>query len=457
VRRHRWCGTGAGIFGPNQEAFVTLNSIAVSPQEHDLLLKVQGTTWSSGCIEVWYDKLASRVSVWTYALGQDWQSRGTIQPVTFNPGDQFGARALANGSVQVFRNGQPIGSVSVAAWPFAANGGRIGMWLVGAAGSVLDNYGGGNMVLSTNTAPTATIVSPLDHSFYGDGEVIHLEGVGSDAQDPPAALAYTWRFDLHHNNHFHPSTFVSSSRIDSLIGQNHDDGTGVWMEGFFIVTDTGGMADTSVVHLYPDIDVTPSAFTTDPALVRAGGSAAYQVTIVNRGRMPCPIVHWQVVVGATTVAEGDTVVPALDSVQVSRSFPTALPPGAYEVSLVVDSLNTVVESNEANNRGLGTLTVVPVLDAPGDVPLSLALSGPVPNPSTHGSRLSLTLPSASPVAFEVFDLQGRSVWRAPRRSFPAGRWEIRSPGSTSAAIGCAPASTSRASTSTAAASCAASR
>jgi len=121
-------------------------------------------------------------------------------------------------------------------------------------------------------------------------------------------------------------------------------------------------------------------------------------------------------------------VPALDSVQVSRSFPTALSPGSYSVSLVVDSLNTVVESNEANNRGLGTLTVVPVLDAPGDVPLSLALSGPVPNPSTHGSRLSLTLPSASPVAFEVFDLQGRSVWRAPRRSFPAGRWELRWPG-----------------------------
>ena len=64
------------------------------------MLKVQGTTWMSGCIEVWYDKIASRVSVETFALGQDWQSRGSIQPVTFNPGDQFGARALANGSVK---------------------------------------------------------------------------------------------------------------------------------------------------------------------------------------------------------------------------------------------------------------------------------------------------------------------------------------------------------------------
>jgi glucose/arabinose dehydrogenase len=421
-----WDGSGA-VFGPNQEAFVTLNAIATSPQEHDLLLKVQGTTWMSGCIEVWYDKIASRVSVETFALGQDWQSRGSIQPVTFNPGDQFGARALANGSVQVFRNGQPLGTVSVSAWPFASGGGRIGLWLIGASGSVLDNYGGGDMVTSTNTAPTATIISPLDNSFYGDGQVISLVGVGSDTQDPPAALAYKWRFDLHHNNHIHPSTFLSTSRIDSLIGQNHDDGTGVWMQGFFIVTDTGGMADTAVVHLYPDVDVRPTSFSTDPALVRVGGSAAYQLTIVNNGRMPCPIVHWQVVSGTTTVAEGDTVVPGLDSVRVSRSFPTTLSPGSYTVSLVVDSLNTVVESNEANNHGLGTLTVVPVLDA-GDVPLSLALSGPVPNPSTHGSRLSLTLPSASPVAFEIFDLQGRSVWRAPRRSFPAGRSELRWPG-----------------------------
>ena len=73
------------------------------------------------------------------------------------------------------------------------------------------------------------------------------------------------------------------------------------------------------------------------------------MTIVSNGRMPCPIVHWQVVSGTTTVAEGDTVVPGLDSVRVSRSFPTTLSPGSYTVSLVVDSLNTVVESNGTNN------------------------------------------------------------------------------------------------------------
>ena len=42
-------------FGTNQEAYVDLVSVDASSDEIDLILKAQGTSWSSGAIEVLYD------------------------------------------------------------------------------------------------------------------------------------------------------------------------------------------------------------------------------------------------------------------------------------------------------------------------------------------------------------------------------------------------------------------
>src|SRR5262245_39973792 len=40
-------------------------------------------------------------------------------------------------------------------------------------------------------------------------------------------------------------------------------------------------------------------------------------------------------------------------------YPTTPPPGNYNLGLKVDSLNTVVETNEGNNTGVMPITVVP--------------------------------------------------------------------------------------------------
>ena len=83
--------------------------------------------------------------------------RATINNVTFGPGDRFGARALADGQVIVFKNGIAIGSHYLTSgpnpWPAprATGGGKIGVWFKGnfqgpngqAAG--FDNFGGGNL------------------------------------------------------------------------------------------------------------------------------------------------------------------------------------------------------------------------------------------------------------------------------------------------------------------------
>lgn len=152
-------------FGPDQEAFVTLTTIDPSGSEQDLLLKAQSkTTWVNGVIEVWYDSINMGVQVWTYSSAQGWVQRGANIPVVMLNGDQFGARAKANGIVEVYRNGTLLGSRDVTGWTYAANGGYIGLWYINAGNASLDDFGGGTVAVgSTNTplplTPTGTSTS----------------------------------------------------------------------------------------------------------------------------------------------------------------------------------------------------------------------------------------------------------------------------------------------------------
>jgi hypothetical protein len=85
--------------------------------EQDLLLKSQSSSsYTNGVIEVIYDlnnvndPNDNSVKVYTYYSSQGWVKRGEI-PVTFSSGDQvstsstrrFGARAKANGDVEVYK------------------------------------------------------------------------------------------------------------------------------------------------------------------------------------------------------------------------------------------------------------------------------------------------------------------------------------------------------------------
>jgi len=68
---------------------------------------------------------------------------GAAIPVTFAAGDQFGARARPDGTVEVYRNGTLLGTRSITSWPYYASGGYIGLWFVNAPNALLDNLGGG--------------------------------------------------------------------------------------------------------------------------------------------------------------------------------------------------------------------------------------------------------------------------------------------------------------------------
>ncbi|MGQ9611602.1 MAG: hypothetical protein ACUVSL_01835 [Chloroflexus sp.] len=76
-------------------------------------------------ILVLYNAVNQQVVVESIQPGQDWTTHLTI-PVTLANGDVLGARALADGSVRVYRNGVLIGATLTTSF-FANRGGRIGV------------------------------------------------------------------------------------------------------------------------------------------------------------------------------------------------------------------------------------------------------------------------------------------------------------------------------------------
>jgi predicted extracellular nuclease len=139
-------------FGVDQEVYVTLTTVASSGLEQDLLLKVQGganPNWGAGVIEVSYNATNNTVLVATFRPDTlTWYEYSAI-PVTLSDGDQFGAQALSNGDVVIYRNGFIIGKVTLNAADqafFNPKGGYLGLWFINAGAAFFDNFGGGNVV-----------------------------------------------------------------------------------------------------------------------------------------------------------------------------------------------------------------------------------------------------------------------------------------------------------------------
>jgi predicted outer membrane repeat protein len=136
-----WKGSS---FGADQEAYVTFAQVDSGSNEQSLVLKSQSSSGTTtGLIYILYDGASKTVQVWTYHPTQDWVQYGASIPVTFAAGDQLGARARPDGTVEVYRNGTLLGTRSITSWPYYAGGGYIGLWMVNAPNALLDNFGGG--------------------------------------------------------------------------------------------------------------------------------------------------------------------------------------------------------------------------------------------------------------------------------------------------------------------------
>ena len=126
------------------------------------------------------------------------------------------------------------------------------MSCAGASGSRFDDFGGGNLVSNVNTPPTASILSPVNNSFYYDGQTINLSGSASDAQSPTDSRASRGSWILIHNNHVHPAIATRQGPTSSIVGMNHDDGTGVHLLIKLTAKDPAGLvSDTAKVSIWP--------------------------------------------------------------------------------------------------------------------------------------------------------------------------------------------------------------
>src|SRR4029078_6404539 len=88
--------------------FASINNLA---PEQNLMLKVQGTSWSSGHIEVAYNGPQARITINTSASPPGWVGRGQVTGVVFQNGDRFGARVDSVGNVEVYKNTTKLGAL----------------------------------------------------------------------------------------------------------------------------------------------------------------------------------------------------------------------------------------------------------------------------------------------------------------------------------------------------------
>lgn len=164
------------FFGAEQEAYFTFSHVNTSAQAHTLILKAQSNTgWGNGLIAVMYSAQGNYTQVWTYTPSQSWAQRGENVSITFSDGDQFGARALADGTVEVYRNGTLLAARDVTAWPYYNSGGYIGVGFNSAAGARIDDFGGGSLA---SHFPATSI---LDDFNRADGSVGSNWSVNTDA------------------------------------------------------------------------------------------------------------------------------------------------------------------------------------------------------------------------------------------------------------------------------------
>jgi hypothetical protein len=129
-------------FGADQEAFITFEKTNPDDFEIELILKSQADSGECDALELAYHP----PMLLLYSCNSDGSGTqiGDGLSVMFEQGDQLGGRALADGTVQAFKNGALITTWSAAGWIHHAKGGRIGLGTYGLkSANKFDNFGGG--------------------------------------------------------------------------------------------------------------------------------------------------------------------------------------------------------------------------------------------------------------------------------------------------------------------------
>src|SRR6185436_16213054 len=110
------------------------------------------------------------------------------------------------------------------------------------------------LTVTTNQAPTATIVQPAAGTLYSGGTVISYSGTGSDPeQGSLPASAFTWQVDFHHDTHTHPFIAPTSGATSGsfTIPTTGETAANVWYRIYLTVRDSGGLTHTTFRDVLP--------------------------------------------------------------------------------------------------------------------------------------------------------------------------------------------------------------
>jgi hypothetical protein len=258
---------------------------------------------------------------------------------------------------------------------------------------------------------------------------VPLDGNSLDPDDPPDSLASHWSV-LQHRNQFVSSVLQADAADTAFIATATGEGSNtLYYEARLIVTDPQGLTSDALARMFPNCDLRPGAVSVTPAQPVSGGSATWSLRVYNDGRMRTRPVRWRLTLAGATIAEGDTVVQALDSVLVTRTLPVTPTAGTYELRASLDTLGLVVEAEQKPATEPRGRSPSPAAQHRGRITCRAPHPlGGRPNPA-RGAVVALELPSAQP-CWSVLDIQESRVVVGPPGPHRGGTHHLRWEGAT---------------------------
>jgi glucose/arabinose dehydrogenase len=163
-------------------------------------------------------------------------------------------------SFQWQRNGMNLSNGTSASYTvsnaqLSDNGAQFTAIVTNASGSATSNAA--TLTVTNNTAPSVSITSPAAGSTYTGGSTLNFAGTANDAEDGAlAASRFTWRIDLHHDQHIHPAMqdLVGVKSGSWAVPDTGHTETTVWYRVNLTVTDSAGLSSSTFVDVDPIVE-----------------------------------------------------------------------------------------------------------------------------------------------------------------------------------------------------------
>jgi glucose/arabinose dehydrogenase len=249
-----YCGNWIRVFDPATSSVQNFASALSSPV--DLHVGADGLLYylmrgNTGLVGRIRSTASQAPSITTHPASQ---SVPAGQAVTFSV-NATGTQPLA---YQWQRGTTNITGATSSSYTFTAqatdNGATFRVIVSNAFGSVTSNAA--TLNVSVNTAPTATITTPIAGTLYSAGGTVNFAGTGTDPQDGTLpASAFTWEVVFHHDTHTHPFLPATSGATSGsfIVPNTGETATDVFYRIHLTVRDSSGFTHSTFRDVLPNV------------------------------------------------------------------------------------------------------------------------------------------------------------------------------------------------------------